>query len=152
MLANVLSFTLLLMTSLTEMGVSPAEPLGNRTTESALKLNVLFPVFRAVLNRDLAAVRTYELLHVELTFVLLGCILARFSPSKIRFFAFETLIIGKYRQRIICWFIEIRTVRTNQFLIFFAAFEFQSLSAFALNLLVYFVVLVDCCIQRVTLW
>jgi hypothetical protein len=37
------------MTRLTEVGVAPAEPLGDRATELALELNVVCTVFLTVL-------------------------------------------------------------------------------------------------------
>lgn len=47
---NIVSTTLLLVAGLTEMSVTPAEPLGHTAAELAFKLDVLCPMFLAVFD------------------------------------------------------------------------------------------------------
>jgi len=49
-LADIISLHLLLVTRLTEMSGSPAEPLGNRAAESAFKLNEICAMDVTVLD------------------------------------------------------------------------------------------------------
>lgn len=93
------------MAALAEVSVPPAEPLGNRATKSAFELDVLFPMLWAILNWNFAAIGAYELLLIELSLILLHCILASLTPAKVWFLAFIALVIGEDSQGIFCWFI-----------------------------------------------
>lgn len=55
---HIVSTTLLFVTRITKVSVSPAEPLGDATTEFTLELYKIFSMLRAVLNRNIAATRT----------------------------------------------------------------------------------------------
>lgn len=95
-LAHVVSVALALVARLAEVGVSPAEPLGDTTAELALEFNEILSVFGAVIDRDFAAVGANELLRVERS-APLGLVHRRhavFSSSEVWILAFEALEIG----------------------------------------------------------
>ena len=74
------------------MSVTPTEPLSYTATELAFKLDKVFPMLGTILNRNVAAVWTYELLSLKgascvLSFVHGGYTV--FAASKVRLFALE---------------------------------------------------------------
>lgn len=54
--AYVVAIALALVAGLAEMGVSPAEPLGNAAAELALEFDEIFSMLRAVIYRDFTAI------------------------------------------------------------------------------------------------
>lgn len=54
--AYVVAIALALVAGLAEMGVSPAEPLGNAAAELALEFDEIFAMLRAVIYRDFTAI------------------------------------------------------------------------------------------------
>ena len=57
-LAHIFPTALLFMTRLTEVCVSPTEPLCNTTAEFTFEFNKILTVFRTILNRDLTTIST----------------------------------------------------------------------------------------------
>jgi len=90
---HIISITLPLVTRFTEMSVTPTKPLCNTTAKFTFKLNKVFTMFRAVLDRNVTTFRTYKLLWFKRTSCIL-CFIHRchtiFSASEVRSFALET--------------------------------------------------------------
>jgi len=84
------------------MGVSPAEPLSDRATEFTFELNkieaVLFTVSDTSSNSYRGATCTDQLVRFEISCFLLSpdTIL---HTSKVRFLAFEALVISQFKHR-----------------------------------------------------
>jgi hypothetical protein len=98
-LGNIVSINLTLMTGLTKMCCSPTEPLGNRTTKTAFKFNVICTMSRAILDSSSYTNSRTFTAHKFFRFVLLTFFLGTntiFHSTEIGLFAFETLIIGTF--------------------------------------------------------
>lgn len=136
----IISITLLFMTWLAKMCVSPTKPLSSWTTEFAFKLYEIFSMFWAILYWNLTAVRANKLLWFKWTCILL--IIHRlstiFPSTEIWIFAFKALKICINCHCILTRFIMIRRFRIFELFIFIAAFEFQSFQRHGLNFIEYF--------------
>jgi hypothetical protein len=128
--ADVVAVALALVAGLAEVGVAPAEPLGDGAAELAFELDEVFSVLGAVVNGDLTAIGADELLGVERSssLRLVHGSHAIFPSSKIRFLAFEALEVCIYRRGVFFGFPEVRRVLILQFLIIFLQlFELEPL-------------------------
>ncbi len=80
------------MAWLAEMGITPAEPLGNTTAKLALEFDEIFTVLGTVLNWNLTTIRANEFLWIEGSSCVLCFVHGRntvFSAAKVRLLAFE---------------------------------------------------------------
>lgn len=138
-LAHVITITLFLMTRLTEMGVSPAEPLSNTTTKLTLEFDEIFAMLGAILNWYFAAIRTNEFLWVKRA----PCVLrlvhssnAVLPTTEVRIFTLETHEVGVDDICVLLWLAEIRRALFFKFLIrLLQFFKFESIERHGLNLL-----------------
>ena len=111
-LAHIVSITLLLMTRLAEVSISPTKPLSNTATEFAFELNKVFSVFGTVLDWYVTATRTDELFSFERTssssILLIHGSDAIFSTSEVWLLTLETHEVGVNNHRIFFRFAEVR--------------------------------------------
>ena len=99
---NIVAINLTFVARFAEVGVAPAEPLRDRTTELALEFYIVSTVDLAILDTCsdtyCGAFRANKLFR----FVFLPFLLspkAIFQAAKIGALAFETLIVGKFEHR-----------------------------------------------------
>lgn len=138
-LAHVIAITLPLMTRLTEMRVSPAEPLCNTTAKLTLEFDEIFAMLGTILYWYLAAIGANEFLWVKRT----PCVLrlvhssnAVFPATEVWLFTLETHEVGVYDICVLFWFAEVRRALLFQFLIrLLQLFKFESIKSHGLYLL-----------------
>ena len=100
---NIISWTLLFMTGLTKMGVTPAKPLSHRAAEFAFKLykisSMFFTIFNSSTDTYSRAFSADKLFFFKILITILPSFTI-FHPSEIRFWTFEALIIRQFVQGI----------------------------------------------------
>lgn len=105
---HIITVTLSLVTRLTKMCVTPAEPLGNRAAKFAFKFYEISSVLRTSLdatsNSYCRAFSTNQFFSLEIVIIVLAH-LAVLLTSKVRLITFEALIIGEF----------VKSVRLNIF-------------------------------------
>jgi hypothetical protein len=86
------------MARLTEMCITPAEPLCNGAAEFAFEFNefrpMIFADFNATTDTDGCTFSTNQLFLLEILIIILGRFTI-FHSSKVGVIAFEALVIGK---------------------------------------------------------
>ena len=134
------------MAWLTEMCITPTEPLGDGAAKLALKLYEIGSVFRTILyaasNSDGRAFSAYEFFSLETVIVVLAHLTVLFA-SKVRLLTFETLVIGEFIQRVRLEIFVMNIRRIIEFLIFGELFELCSVQGLFDDDLLEFLVFVD---------
>ena len=120
------------MTGLTKMGVTPAEPLGNRATKSTFKFNIVLPMLLAFFEIDSTDVRafcTYQFLGLEFLIVLglRSEIFTALLSTKVRRLAFEAHIVGVYSHGVFLGFLVVSVTWLGESFIFMSILMLQSL-------------------------
>jgi hypothetical protein len=95
--ADVVSTALSFMAGVAEVSVAPTEPLRNAAAEFAFELDEVLAMFRAVLDWDVAATRTDQLLSLEGTSGIVSFVHSSHTvlpTSEVRLFALETHKVG----------------------------------------------------------
>ena len=104
----IVTFDIFHVTTFTEVGGPPAEPVANRAAELALEINVVGAMFWAVYNtsRDTYgwAFTTQELLWFKLLILIIEDNLVVRNPTKVKWLALEALIIFQHTN---CVFLKI---------------------------------------------
>lgn len=135
------------------MCIAPTKPLSCRTTEFALKLYKIDPVFWTILDWDVTTFGTNQLFWIVTLNILsvvhnLGTI---FSTSKVRVFTLKAQKICVDGHCIFTRFIEIWRIFIYKLVVLFAFFEFQSFSRHFLDSIMKFSQLYNCFGQLI-LW
>jgi hypothetical protein len=126
------------MARLAEMGVTPAKPLGGRTTVFAFEFDVVFAMLWTVLDGNLAAVLTYQLLGLKTTRVLLltHCLSAIFTASEVWIFAFKAFEVCIDCNCILLWLLIIWRLRIFELFILITPFKLKSFNRHLFNFVI----------------
>jgi len=103
------------VTWITEVGVSEAEPLGQRAAVPALEVNEFIAMFLAALDADTdclrRTLRAHKLFDLEFILCILCVASAVDHSSEVGVLAFVALVVGKLEECEVCQSAEVRIFR-----------------------------------------